>query len=149
MLAGGGTDVDDPVGRPNGVLVVLDDDQGVAEIAQPLKGADQAGVIALMESDARLVEDVEHAHQAGADLGCQPDALRLAAAQAASRAIQGQVVESDVDQESEAGLNLLQDLAGDGEIAIGEGFATLVGPAVAGRAVGWGLWDRLTAAEGG
>jgi hypothetical protein len=38
-------------------------------------------VVALVQADRRLVEHVEHADQAGADLGGQPDALRLAAGQ--------------------------------------------------------------------
>ena len=36
-------------------------------------------VVALVEADRRLVEHVEHADQPRADLGGQPDALRLAA----------------------------------------------------------------------
>jgi hypothetical protein len=40
---------------------------------------DQAGVVALVEPDRRLVEDVEDADEAGSDLGGQPDPLRLAA----------------------------------------------------------------------
>ena len=35
VLAGAGPDVDDPVGGLDGVLVVLDDDQGVAEVLEP------------------------------------------------------------------------------------------------------------------
>ena len=45
-------------------------------------------VVALVQADARLVEHVEHADQAGADLGGEPDALRLAARQRAGAAIQ-------------------------------------------------------------
>src|SRR5688500_18730091 len=41
VLAGSGTDVDDPVGDPDRVLVVLDDDQGVAEVLEPDQGLDQ------------------------------------------------------------------------------------------------------------
>ena len=73
------TDIDDPVGGPHHFFVVLDDDQGVAEIAELEQGADQAGVVPLMQADARFVEDVEHAHQAGTDLGRQSNALRFAA----------------------------------------------------------------------
>ena len=43
--------------------------------------AQQAVVVALVQADARLVQDVEHAHQARADLRGQADALRLAAAE--------------------------------------------------------------------
>ena len=83
VLAGARADVDHPVGGADGVLVVLDDDQRVAEVAQPDQRLDQPAVVALVQADRRLVEHVEHADQAGADLGGQPDALRLAAGQRA------------------------------------------------------------------
>jgi hypothetical protein len=53
----------------------------VAEIAQPLQRRDQTRVVALVEADRWLVEDVKHAHERRADLGGQPDPLRLAARQ--------------------------------------------------------------------
>ena len=86
VLAGARADVDDPVGGADGVLVVLDDDQGVAEVLEPDQRLDQPVVVALVQADRRLVEDVEDADQAGADLGGQPDPLRLAAATASPRA---------------------------------------------------------------
>ncbi len=69
VLAGAGTDVDDPVGHPDGVLVVLDDDQGVAELLEAHQRLDEPLVVALVQADGRLVEHVEHADQAGPDLG--------------------------------------------------------------------------------
>ena len=101
VLAGARADIDDPVGRAHRLFVVLDDDQRVAEIAQALQRVDQAGVVALVQADARLVEDVEHAHQAGADLRRQADALRLAAGERVGGAVERQIVESDIDQEAE------------------------------------------------
>jgi hypothetical protein len=101
-------DVDDPVGGGDGVLVVLDDDEGVAEVAQPHQGLDEPVVVALVQADRGLVEDVEHAHQAGPDLGRQADALGLAAGQRARRAIERQVVESHVDEEAQPGGDLLE-----------------------------------------
>ena len=83
VLTGARADVDRPVGGPDGVLVVLDHDQGVAQVAQPDQGLDQPPVVPLVQPDARLVQHVEHPDQAGADLGGQPDPLRLAAGQAA------------------------------------------------------------------
>jgi hypothetical protein len=59
--AGAGAEVDHPVGRADRVLVVLDHDHRVAEVAQPLERLDQAVVVALVEADAGLVEHVEHA----------------------------------------------------------------------------------------
>ena len=81
--AGAGADVEHMVGGADGVLVVLDHDHGVAEIAQALERFDQPVVVALVQADRGLVEHVEHARQAAADLAGEADALALAAAQRA------------------------------------------------------------------
>ena len=54
-----GAEVDDVVGGEHHVAVVLDDDDGVADVAQRLEAAYEALVVALVEADAGLVEDVE------------------------------------------------------------------------------------------
>ena len=64
VLAGARADVDGPVGRADGVLVVLDDDQRVTEIAQPDERLDEAAIVTLVQPDRRLVQHVEHADQA-------------------------------------------------------------------------------------
>ena len=120
VLARAGADVDHPVGGVDGVLVVLDDDQRVAQVAQPDQRLDQPVVVALVQADGRLVEHVEHADQAGADLGGQPDALRLAAGQGAGGAVQGQVVQADVEQEAQPGVDLLEHPLGDLLVAVGQ-----------------------------
>ena len=73
-----------------------------------------------MQADRRLVEHVEHAGQARADLAGQADALALAAGERAGGARQGQVVEADVDQEAQAVVDLLQDPPGDLHLLVGE-----------------------------
>ena len=113
VLAGAGPDIDDPVGRAHHVFVVLDDDQRIADVAQALQRLDQSRIVALMQTDARLVEDVEHTHQARADLGREPDALGFAAGKGVGRSFQRQVVESDIDQEAEPLADFLQDLPRD------------------------------------
>ena len=113
VLAGPRADVDDPVGGPDGVLVVLDHDQRVAEVPQPDQRLDQAVVVPLVQPDGRLVEHVQHADQAGADLGGEPDALRLAAGQGRRRPVEGEVVQPDVEQEAEPGVDLLEHPLGD------------------------------------
>ena len=80
--AGAGAHVDDMVGVADRVLVMLDDEHGVAEAAQALEGFEQAVVVLLVEADRGLVEDVEDAREAAADLGREADALALAAATA-------------------------------------------------------------------
>jgi hypothetical protein len=99
---------------------VLDDDQGVAEVAQPGERLDQPAVVALVQPDRRLVQHVEDADQAGADLGGQPDALRLPAGQRPGRALERQVVEPDVEQEAEPGVDLLDHPLGDLALAVGQ-----------------------------
>ena len=86
VLPGPRPDVDDPVGDLDRLLVVLDDEHGVAEVAEAHERVDQAAVVALVEADRRLVEHVQHADQAGADLAGQADALGLATGQRAGRA---------------------------------------------------------------
>ena len=101
--------VDDLVGRAHRLLVVLDDHQGVADVAQALQGRDQAPVVARVQPDRRLVEDVQHADQARAELGRQADPLRLAAGERVRRAVERQVAQPDVDEEAQAGADLVQD----------------------------------------
>ncbi len=109
VLAGARPDVDDVVGGAHRLLVVLDDDDRVAELAQPLERRDELGVVALVQADRRLVEDVEHADERRPDLGRQPDALRLATAQRRRRALHRQVADADVLQEVQPLLDLAQD----------------------------------------
>ncbi len=99
--AGAGAEVDDVVGAADRVLVVLDDDHRVAEVAQPHQRVEQALVVALVQADRRLVEDVHDADEAGADLAREADALRLAARERLGAAIERQVVEADVGEEAQ------------------------------------------------
>ena len=106
VLAGARPHVDDVVGRQDRVLVVLDDDHAVAEVAQVLQRVEQPVVVALVQADRRLVEHVHHAGQARADLRREADALRLAAGQRFRRAVERQVVEADVVQELQPRLTI-------------------------------------------
>jgi len=110
MHAGAGADVDDVVGAADGVLVVLDDDHRIADVAQLLERLQQAVVVALVQADRRLIEHVHDAGEAGADLRGEADALRLAAGERFRRAVERQVVEADVDQELQAAGDFLEDL---------------------------------------
>ena len=112
VFAGAGADVDHPVGAAYRVLVVFDDNQRVAEIAQVVQGFDEAFVVTLVQADARLVQDIQHPHQRGADLGGQSDALRLAARQGLRRTRQRQIVQADIVEEAESCADLLDDFAG-------------------------------------
>ena len=113
VLAGARAEIDDVIGRAHRLLVVLDDDDGVAEIAQLLERGEQARVVALVQSDRRLVEDVEHADEPRADLRRETNALRLAAGERFGRAAEREVVEADVDEEAQPLAHFLENRAGD------------------------------------
>ena len=73
------TDVNDIICSQHGVFVVLDDDDRVADVAQFLERFNEFVVVALVQTNTWLVQNVKHACQLRADLRCQSDALCLAA----------------------------------------------------------------------
>ena len=108
-----GAEIDDVIGRQHRVLVVLDDDHGVAQVAEPPERVQQAVVVAGMQADRRLVEDVQHADQPAADLARQPDALHLAAGKRRGGAVQVEIFQADVFQELQPAANFLEHVLGD------------------------------------
>src|SRR5581483_12314007 len=78
-------------------------------------------VVPLVETDRRLVQDVEDPDQARPDLGRQPDPLPLAAGERAGRAVERQVLEPDVLEEPQPLADLLEDAARDRLLALAEG----------------------------
>ena len=101
--AGAGADVDDVVGGEIASSSCSTTITVLPRSRRRLQRVEQPRVVALVQADRRLVEHVEHAGQARADLRGEPDALALAARQRAGRARQGQIVEPDVAQEDAAG----------------------------------------------
>ena len=108
--AGFRTHIDDIVGCQHHVLVVFYHNHGVARIAEFLQGVDEAEVIALVKTDARLVEDVEHVHQLRAYLGGQADALALSTRKGYRSTVEREVVQTHIEQETETALEFLQNL---------------------------------------
>ena len=117
-LTGTGANVDDPVGGLHRLLVVLDNDERVAQVPQALKGGNELAIVALMQADRRLVKDVEDTDEAGADLRGQADTLRLATRKSARTARQRQVGEPNVNEKRETSLDLGEDRRGDRACAL-------------------------------
>ena len=103
VLAGSRPDVHHVVRLTDRLLVVLDDDDGVAEIAEADEGVEQPAVVALVKPDRRLVEDVEHPDESRTDLAGEPDPLCLTAGQRGRTARERQIVESYVQEELASG----------------------------------------------
>ena len=120
MLARTGTQIDQVIGRSHRLLVVLDHDHRVAQVAQPLQRRDQLGVVALVQADRGLVEDVQHAHERRADLRGQTDALRLPARQRRGGAIHREVADAHVLQELQPLGDLAQDQPRDVTVGLRE-----------------------------
>ena len=118
MLPRTRTDVDDPVGGADGVLVVLDDDERVAQVLEANERLDEPVVVALVQADRRLVEDVQHADEPGADLRGETDALRLTAGERPGRAVEAEVVEADVEEEAKPLVDLLEHPLADLALAV-------------------------------
>ena len=118
--AGPGADVDDMVRGRHGLFIVFDHDQRVSEVAQAVQRLQQLGIVPLVQADARLVQDVQHAHQLRADLRGQADPLALAAREGPCRARQGQITEAHAVQEVQTAADLLDDLAGDQLFPLGK-----------------------------
>ena len=113
LLAGAEPEIDDVIGDLDHVGVVLDDEHGVALIAQLPQDRDQPQVVARVQADRRLVEHVQRADQRRAERGRQVDALRFAARQRRRQPIERQVVEADVAQERQPPPDFLQHLLGN------------------------------------
>ncbi len=92
---------------------MLDDEDGVAEVAEGLHDADELGGVAGVEADGGFVEDVEGADEARAEGGGELDALGFAAGEGGAEAVEGEVVEADLVEEVDALADLFEDLAGD------------------------------------
>ena len=75
---------------------MLDDDDRVPQVAELFQRVEQPFVVAGVQADGRLVEDVRHAHQAAPDLAGQADALELAAGERRRGAVERQVAEPHV-----------------------------------------------------
>ena len=120
MLARPRPYVDDIVGHSDRLFVVLDDKDGVADVAQAQQRLHELAVVALVQADRRLIKHVEDPNEPTANLGGKADPLRLASGEGGGRAVEAQVVEPDVDEELEAGTDLFHDPGGDHLLARGQ-----------------------------
>ncbi len=99
---------------------MLDDDDRVAGIAQLLQAADQTLVVALVQADGGLVENVKNIDQFGTDLRGEADALALAARERPRRPGEGEIPQPHLEQEPDTLADLLDDLLGDAPLLVAE-----------------------------
>ena len=120
VYAGAGADIHNVIGRLHRFLVMLHHNDGVAEVPQVFQRLDEPCIIPLVQPDGRLIEDIQHPHQAGADLGRQPDTLTFPAGKGAGAAGQRQIIEPHIRKEGKPAFYFLDDLPGDFLLHLGQ-----------------------------
>ena len=123
MTARARTEIHDVIRRANRLFIVLYDKHRVAQIAQLLQRRQQARIVALVQPDRGLVEDVEHADQPAADLRREPDPLRFPARQRRCRAIESEVVEPHIHEKAQPVGDFFEDRLGDFGVETGAAIA--------------------------
>ena len=113
MLTSPRTNIDDMVRCIHRILIMLDHNKRIAKIPQMLECGQQAVVIALMQANARLIQDIQHSDKSGSDLRREAYALRFTAGQRTSRTGKREIIESNIEQKAKARMDLLQDLRGN------------------------------------
>ena len=96
VLAGARTEVDDPVGVRHDRLMVLDDDDRLAGVDQPVEQSEQLFDVGQVEAGGRLVEDVDTALVG--HVGGQLEPLPFAAGQRGERLAEAEVAEPNVGE---------------------------------------------------
>ena len=96
--AGAGAEVDDVVGDLDHLGLVLDDEHGVALVAQLQQQLVHPLDVVRVQADRRLVEDVGDVGERRAEVADHLGALRLAARQRARRPVEREVAQPDLDE---------------------------------------------------
>ena len=97
----------------HGVFIMLHNDQGIAQITQPLQCQQQFVVIPLVQANGGFVQNIENAHQRRTDLRSQTNTLALTAGQGGSSSGKGQILQTHIHQKLQPGLNLPDNLLCD------------------------------------
>jgi len=113
-----GSEVDEVVCCRDCVLVVFNDDERVAVVAEFDEGFEKGGVVAWMKADGRFVENVEHTAEVGTELSSEADALGFAAGKGVAGAVELEIAKADFLKEGESLADLRKDVAGDEFLAI-------------------------------
>ena len=120
MRAGARSEIDHVIGPANRFFVVLNDQYGVAKIAQRRKCIEQTPVVARMESNRWLIEHVKHSAKLRSNLSSQTNSLPFTTRQRRRRPIERQVSKSYRFQKSQPGFDLPQNESGNLPFALAE-----------------------------
>ena len=120
MFSGAGAEVNDEVCGAHHRLIVLHHNHRIAHVPQAGEGVNESVIVVGMQTHRGLVTNVQDARKAGANLGCQSHPLGLAAGKGPGRTAHGHVVQADAVKETQATVNFLEYLVGDGLVPRGQ-----------------------------
>src|SRR5271157_1363715 len=107
------SEIDHVISGADRLLVVFHHHDRVPDVAQANEGIEQTPIVTLVQTDRRLVEDVNHPCELATHLRSQPNALRFAAGERGSGTLEREVRQADGREEIEAAADLFQELGCD------------------------------------
>src|SRR5690348_8517614 len=105
--------IDNVIGSLDRLLVVLDDQNCVPEIAKLVQCLEQSFIVSRMQPDRRLVEHVQDASQLRTYLCRQSDPLPLAARQCRRGASEREITQTNCIQKTQPIVDLLEHKSSD------------------------------------
>ncbi len=109
MLSGARAKVDHVIGSGDHLQIVLDHEDGVAQVPQSTQDTDHAAGIARVKADRRLIQHIQHAAQTRAQQRRQPQTLRLPCGESRRGTLQGQIPGAHFHQPLDALAQFYQD----------------------------------------
>ncbi len=94
-------------------FIMLDNQHRIAAFLQGAQSAEQTLVVARMQADGRLVQNVCNAHKAGAQLRGQANALGLAAGKRVHGAPERKIIQADIFHKGQAAGDFLEQRFGN------------------------------------
>src|SRR5690606_38949183 len=94
-------------------LIVLDNQQCIADVPQVLEYRDEPVVVTRVKADARFIKDVKRSDEKRAQVGRELNSLGLAAGERRGQAVEREVIEADIDEELQPAAYFEQELFRD------------------------------------
>ena len=112
--------IDNKICTSYGIFIVFYYDNGIAKVAKTLERFYKPCVIALMQTDAGLVQNIDNSHKRRTYLCCKAYALTLAARKSTRRARKREIIKTDAVKKIKTFADFLYNWARDFFLHIGK-----------------------------
>ena len=89
----------------------------------------QLQIVFLVQSNARFIQDIQYIHQLGADLRGEADPLAFPSGKAPGTPVEGQIIQTNVQQEFQPPAQFFKDVSGNGKLAFAQALFNALEPA--------------------